>query len=176
MLGFAGNFLSAYIPYKVWRAIDSDVVSVHSWKQIGLYVWSAVLSCLSCALMLGFGLSAFVGQWYGEIIAGIFFNNLTFSLALGLPVLIVLTSTDFGLGIWVTLRVRRGVRFSMPGPIPNRFSAVICIVSTAIMGITFFMVQRGMNPAGSALLNVMALLSMLCVIVLCLMQGKEADV
>ena len=176
VLGFVGNFLSAYIPYKVWRAIDSDVVSVHSWRQIGLYVWAAALSCLSCALMLGFGLSVFFGQWYGEIVAGIFFNNLTFSLALGLPVLIVLTSTDFGLGIWVTLRVRRGVRFSMPGPIPNRFSAVICIVSTAIMGITFFMVQSGMNPAGSALLNVMALLSMLCVIVLCLMQGKEADV
>ena len=176
VLGFVGNFLSAYIPYKVWRAIDSDVVSVHSWRQIGLYVWSTVLSCLSCALMLGFGLSVFFGQWYGEIVAGIFFNNLTFSLALGLPVLIVLTSTDFGLGIWVTLRVRRGVRFAMPGPVPNRFSVAICCMSTAVMGITFFMVQRGMNPGGSPLLNVMAFLSMLCVIVLCLMQGKEADV
>ena len=176
VLGVVGNFLSAYIPYKVWRAIDSDVVSVHSWRQIGLYVWSTVLSCLSCALMLGFGLSVFFGQWYGEIVAGIFFNNLTFSLALGLPVLIVLTSTDFGLGIWVTLRVRRGVRFAMPGPVPNRFSVAICCMSTAVMGITFFMVQRGMNPGGSPLLNVMAFLSMLCVIVLCLMQGKEADV
>ena len=152
------------------------MVSVHSWRQIGLYVWSTVLSCLSCALMLGFGLSVFFGQWYGEIVAGIFFNNLTFSLALGLPVLIVLTSTDFGLGIWVTLRVRRGVRFAMPGPVPNRFSVAICCMSTAVMGITFFMVQRGMNPGGSPLLNVMAFLSMLCVIVLCLMQGKEADV
>ena len=176
VLGFAGNFLSAYIPYKVWRAIDSDAVSVHSWRQIGLYVWSALLSCLSCALMLGFGLRVFSGEWYGEIVGGIFFNNLTFSLALGLPVLIVLTSTDFGLGVWVTLRVHRGARVFMPGPLPNRYSTAICCVSTAVMGITFFMVQSGMNPGGSPLLRVMALLSMVCVIVLCLMQGKEANV
>ena len=176
VLGFVANFLSAYIPYKVWRAIDSDVVSVHSWRQIGLYVWAAVLSCVSCALMLGFGLSVFFGEWYGEIVGGIFINNLTFSLALGLPVLIVLTSTDFGLGVWVTLRVRRGAKAFMPGFIPNKYSAAVCCAATAVMGITFIMVLRGMNPGENLLLNVMALLSMLCVIVLCLMQGKEANV
>ena len=176
VLGFVANFLSAYIPYKVWRAIDSDVVSVHSWRQIGLYVWAAALSCISCALMLGFGLSVFFGEWYGEIVGGIFINNLTFSMALGLPVLIVLTSTDFGLGVWVTLRVRRGARTFMPGFIPNKYSAAVCCASTVVMGITFIMVLIGMNPGGSLLLNVMALLSMVCVIVLCLMQGKEANV
>ena len=176
VLGVVGNFLSAYIPYKVWRAIDSDVVYVHSWRQIGLYIWAAALSCISCALMLGFGLSVFFGEWYGEIVGGIFFNNLTFILALGLPVLIVLTSTDFGLGVWVTLRVRCGARNFMPGFIPNKYSAAVCCVSTAVMGITFFMVLRGMNPGGSLLLDVRALLSMVCVVLMCMMQGKEANV
>ena len=176
VLGFVGNFLSAYIPYKVWRSIDGDVVSVHSWRQIGLYVWAALLSCISCALMLGFGLNVFFGEWYGDIVGGIFFNNLTFSLALGLPVLIVLTSTDFGLGVWVTLRMRRSTKGAMPGFIPNKYSAAVCCVSTLVMGVTFSMVLRGMNPEESPALRIMALISMICVVVLCLMQGKEANV
>ena len=176
LLGFIGNFLSAYIPYKVWRAIDSDVVSVHTWRKIGLYFWSALLSCMSCALMLGFGLKLVSGRWYGEIVGGIFFNNLIFTMALGLPVLIVLTSTDFGLGIWVTLQMRPGTRVTMSGLIPNKYAAAVCGLSTLAMGITFFLVLSGRNPDGSLILKVMAMLSALCVIALCLMQGKEANV
>ena len=176
LLGFIGNFLSAYIPYKVWRAIDSDVVSVHTWRKIGLYFWSALLSCMSCALMLGFGLRLVSGRWYGEIVGGIFINNLIFTMALGLPVLIVLTSTDFGLGIWVTLQMRPGTRVTMSGLIPNKYAAAVCGLSTLAMGITFFLVLSGRNPDGSLILKVMAMLSALCVIALCLMQGKEANV
>ena len=176
LLGFIGNFLSAYIPYKVWRAIDSDVVSVHTWRKIGLYFWSALLSCMSCALMLGFGLRLVSGRWYGEIVGGIFINNLIFTMALGLPVLIVLTSTDFGLGIWVTLQMRPGTRVTMSGLIPNKYAAAVCGLSTLAMGITFFLVLSGRNPDGSLILKAMAMVSALCVIALCLMQGKEANV
>lgn len=176
LLGFAANFLSAFIPYKVWRAIESDTVSVHSWKKLGLYVWTAILSCLSCALMLGFGLFVFYGQWYEDLVSGIFFNNLIFSMALGLSVLIVLTSTDFGLGVWVSIQMRKGKGVRMPGPIPSRYAGAVCFLSTIIMGVTFFMVQYGMDPGGNPVLLFMALLSALCVVALCLMHGKETDI
>ena len=83
------------------------MVNVHTWKKIGLFAWSAVLSCLACALFLGFGLEVVFGQYYEGIVTGIFINNLTFTMALGFPVLIVLTSSDFGLGAWVTLQLCR---------------------------------------------------------------------
>ena len=108
VLGFIANFLSAYIPYKTWRAMAGDVVNVHTWKKIGLFAWSAVISCMACALFLGFGLEVFFKQQFLDLVPLIFFNNLTFTIALGFPVLIVLTSSDFGLGAWVTLRLRSG--------------------------------------------------------------------
>ena len=176
VLGFIANFLSAIIPYKIWRAMDGDVVDVHSWKKIGLFVWSAVLSCLSCALFLGFGLEVFFGQLYEGIVAAIFFNNLTFTMALGFPVLIVLTSSDFGLGAWVTLRLRRSGPLRMPGPVPNRWAPAVCLADTIVMGITFFLIRRGAGFAGSPIVMIMGALSMACIVLTCLLQGKEADV
>ena len=176
VLGVVGNFLLAYIPYKVWRAIYGDTVCVHSWRQIGLYVWTGVLSCLSCALILGFGLELITGEWYKEVVSGIFFNNITFTMALGLPVLIVLTSVDFGLGMWVTLQLGKFGRIKMRGPIPNKFAVVICCVDTVVLGTAYAMVQGGYSPNTSPVMKILAVLVVACVVVTCLMEGKEADV
>ena len=176
VLGVIGNFLLAYIPYKVWRAIYGDTVCVHSWRQIGLYVWTGVLSCLSCALILGFGLELITGEWYKEVVSGIFFNNITFTMALGLPVLIVLTSLDFGLGMWVTLRLGKFGRIKMRGLIPNRFALAICCVDTIVWGAAFAMVQSGYGPNTSLIMKILEILVVVCVAVTCLMEGKEADI
>ena len=176
VLGVIGNFLLAYIPYKVWRAIYGDTVCVHSWRQIGMYVWTGVLSCLSCALILGFGLELITGEWYKEVVFGIFFNNITFTMALGLPVLIVLTSVDFGLGMWVTLQLGKFGRIKMRGPIPNKFAVAICCVDTVVMGAAFAMVQSGYGPNTSPIMKIMAVLVAVCVVITCLMEGKEADI
>ena len=178
VMGFIGNFALAYIPYKVWRAMDGDAVCVHSWRQIGLYVWSVVLSCMFCALLLGFGLETIFGQYYSDVIPAIFFNNLTFSIAFGLPVLIVLTSMDFGLGIWATLMLRMPGNFKMPGLIPNRFAAAVCCVDTAVLAAAFVMTRRGMNAGagGSPVMKVMAVLTVVCAVATCLIEGKEAAV
>ena len=176
VLGVIGNFLLAYIPYKVWRAIYGDTVCVHSWRQIGMYVWTGVLSCLSCALILGFGLELITGEWYKEVVFGIFFNNITFTMALGLPVLIVLTSVDFGLGMWVTLQLGKFGRIKMRGPIPNKFAVAICCVDTVVLGAAFAMAQSGYSPNTSPIMKIMAILVVACVAVTCLMEGKEADI
>ena len=176
VLGFIANFLVSYIPYKIWRAIDGDVVDVHSWKKIGLFVWSVVLSCLSCALFLGFGLEVIFGQQYPGLISIIFFNNLTFTMALGFPVLIVLTSSDFGLGAWVTLQLRKSGPQRMAGLVPNQWAPAICLADTVVMGITFFLVRSSGGFTDNPLLMTMGELSLACIIVTCLMQGREANV
>ncbi len=175
VLGFIANFLVAYIPYKIWRALAGDVVDVHSWKKIGLFVWSAVLGCLSCALFLGFALEVVFGQLYEGIVTGIFINNFIFTMALGFPVLIVLTSSDFGLGAWVTLQLRKSGPLRMTGLVSNKWALAICIMDTAVMGIAFFLSRRA-GFTGNPLLMIMGVLSMACIIVTCLMQGREANV
>lgn len=173
-LGVVGNFMLAFIPYKVWRAVDGDSVSVHSWRQIGLFVWSAALSCMFCALLLGFGLETVFGQYYPELISVTFFNNLVFTIAFGLPVLIVLTSTDFGLGIWVTRMLRMPGNFRMPGLIPNRFAAAVCFIDTVVLGAAYMLARQGMSLGSSPLMKVLAVLTVACAAATCLIGGKEA--
>ena len=173
-LGVVGNFMLAFIPYKVWRAMDGDSVSVHRWRQIGLFVWSAALSCMFCALLLGFGLETVFGQYYPELISVTFFNNLVFTIAFGLPVLIVLTSTDFGLGIWVTRMLRIPDNFRMPGLIPNRFAAAVCFIDTVVLGAAFVLARQGMSLGSNPLMKVLAVLTVACAVATCLIGGKEA--
>ena len=175
VLGAIGNFALAFIPYKVWRAMEGDAVCVHSWKQIGLFVWSAALGCMFCALLLGFGLETVFGQYYADLIPVAFFNNLTFTIAFGLPVLIVLTSMDFGLGIWATLMLRMPGNFRMPGLIPNRFATAVCCVDTVVLAAAYVMARRGLSVGGSPLMKVMAVLAMACAVATCLIEGKEAN-
>ena len=147
-----------------------------SWKQIGLFVWSAALGCMFCALLLGFGLETVFGQYYAELIPVAFFNNLTFTIAFGLPVLIVLTSMDFGLGIWATLMLRMPGNFKMPGIIPSRFATAVCCVDTVVLAVTYVMARRGLSVGGSPLMKVLAVLAAVCAVATCLMEGKEAKV
>ena len=176
VLGFIANFLSAYIPYKTWRAMAGDVVNVHTWKKIGLFFWSAVISCMACALFLGFGLEVFFKQQFLDLVPLIFFNNLTFTIALGFPVLIVLTSSDFGLGAWVTLRLHSSGPLRMRGLVSNQWAPAICLADTVIMGATFLMIRRGVGFTGNPLMMVLGVLSIACILLTCMLQGKEADV
>lgn len=175
-LGVVGNFMLAFIPYKVWRAVDGDSVSVHRWRQIGLFIWSAALSCMFCALLLGFGLETVFGQYYPELISVTFFNNLIFTIAFGLPVTIVLTSTDFGLGIWVTRMLRMPGKFRMPGLIPNRFATAVCILDTVVLGTAYVLARQGMSLSSSPLMKFLAVLTVLCAAATCLIRGREAKV
>ena len=176
VLGAVGNFALAFIPYKVWRAMDGDAVSVHSWRQIGLFVWSAALGCMFCALFLGFGLEGFFGQYYADLIPVAFFNNFIFTIAFGLPVLIVLTSMDFGLGIWATLMLRMPGNFKMPGLIPNRFAPVVCCVDTVVLAVAYVMARRGMSLGSSPVMKLLAAMAVACAAATCLVEGREAKV
>ena len=97
-------------------------------------------------------------------------------MALGFPVLIVLTSSDFGLGNWVTLQLRKSGPQRMAGLVPNRWAPAICLADTVVMGVTFFLTRRAGGFAGDPLRMILGVLSLACIIVTCLMQGREANV
>lgn len=56
IFGFIGNFLIAYVPYKLWRALTSQKPDMRSVKKVLLFMGLAALSCCLCGLVIGWGL------------------------------------------------------------------------------------------------------------------------
>ena len=97
ILGLFANFVAAYLPFKLWHLLKKEEPNVHTWKNIGTYVFLSAISALTAACMLGFGLYYFFGPWIDTIYRYVLFNNFGFSVALGLPLFIVLTSDSVNL-------------------------------------------------------------------------------
>lgn len=94
LLGLGSNMLAAYIPYRLWHIYSEEAPNVHTTRNILLYVMISFVAALAVAWSLCFGLYYCFGQWMEQIYTYIFFNNLGFSITLGLPVFIILTSDE----------------------------------------------------------------------------------
>lgn len=95
VLGFVGNFIAAYLPYKLWHILNSnEAPNAKSYKNIGFYVLISAIASLSTGIFIACGLDVFFGYWSQELLTIICLNDFFFPLLLGLPVLIVLTCED----------------------------------------------------------------------------------
>lgn len=94
ILGLAGNFCAAFVPYRLWHIYSLDAPNVHKGKNILLYIQISLSAALTVAWICGFGLYYVFGLWIESIYTYIFFNNLGFSIVLGLPLFIMLTSRE----------------------------------------------------------------------------------
>jgi energy-coupling factor transport system substrate-specific component len=56
IFGFAGNLLLGYIPYKLWSTVTADEPDLRSLRKFSLFVGLAVLACVICGLVIGWGL------------------------------------------------------------------------------------------------------------------------
>ena len=92
ILGVIGNFLAAFLPWRLWYLYRAEQPNVHSYKNLALYAWLSLISALTVAWFLSFGLELFFGLWIESIYRYVLYNNFAFSLGLGLPIFIVLTS------------------------------------------------------------------------------------
>lgn len=97
VLGLIGNFFAAYLPYRLWYLSGGDAPNVHTYQNIARYLLVSYNGALTVAWFLGFGLELFFGMWMKTIYLSVFFNNFGFSVVLGLPFLIVLTSEGVNL-------------------------------------------------------------------------------
>jgi energy-coupling factor transport system substrate-specific component len=83
--GFWGNFLAAYLPYKIWQNRPLQPLQGH-W---GRFLIAALSGGMSCALIVGFGLELFKLLPFSIIALAVFFNNTIIALFLG-PLLLKL--------------------------------------------------------------------------------------
>ncbi len=81
--GFWGNFLAAYLPYKMWQ--NRPLSQIH--RQAPRFVAAVLLGALSCALVIGFGVELFKLLPFVIIAPAVLLNNGLISLVLG-PVLL----------------------------------------------------------------------------------------
>jgi len=79
LFGFWGNFLAAYLPYKMWQYRPLSQLSQHLPRFFG----AVLLGALSCALVVGFGLEIFKLLPFSVIAVAVLVNNGLVSLVLG---------------------------------------------------------------------------------------------
>lgn len=92
VLGFFGNMAGAYLPYRLWHIYSDEQPNLHKNINILKYIFISFLTALSVSWFLGFGLFYFFGTWIEEVYTYVLFNNFGFSVGLGMPLFIMLSS------------------------------------------------------------------------------------
>ncbi len=134
LLGFIGNFMAAWIPYRLWHLFSKEQPNLHSGKNILRYCLICLSGAMTVAWILSFGLYWMQGTWIKQIYTYVFFNNIGFSIGLGMPVLIILTSDSVGMeGCGAPKRYlfleKDGCRMA----IPLIYSGIMCLLWAAVI-------------------------------------------
>lgn len=96
ILGFLGNFISAYLPYRLWYLYTENEPDVHSFRKLGLYIWVTFVAAVAASWMIATGVWLIFQEWIRGFSLIIFMNDMVFPVLFGLPVFIVLTSDSVG--------------------------------------------------------------------------------
>ncbi len=91
-IGVIGNFLAAYLPYRLWSLFSDEEPNLHSGRNIAKYCMISAICAMTVSWILTFGLYILQGVWMEQIYVYVFFNNVGFSVGLGMPLFIILTS------------------------------------------------------------------------------------
>ncbi|AZV56595.2 ECF transporter S component [Clostridium sp. AWRP] len=102
VFGVLGNFTAAYLPYKIWYMNgNKELPNVKTNKNILRFIIIAIVSSLSVAVILSCGLDILNELWGKSIFLIVFLNDFGFSLFLGMPVFIVLTSEQLNISFTI---------------------------------------------------------------------------
>lgn len=93
--GFIGNFMFAYVPYKIWSNLgvlgkDEQEPDLKSGKKIGMFVLVGFLGSAACALVIAWGLELLGMVPFGALASIITINNFIPSVVLGIPIGLIL--------------------------------------------------------------------------------------
>ena len=77
--GFWGNFLAAYLTYKLWG--DRSLGELG--RQLPRFISAVVLGAWACALVIGFGVELFKLLPFSVIAVAVFINNVLIAVILG---------------------------------------------------------------------------------------------
>jgi energy-coupling factor transport system substrate-specific component len=96
LFGFVGNFLFAYVPYKLWNKFglvskdDENPLELKDGKKIANYVIVGILGSMACALFIGWGLDLLKMVPFAALGVIIALNNSIPTIVLGIPLMLVL--------------------------------------------------------------------------------------
>ena len=90
VFGVIGNFLLAYVPYRMWRALRGDRPADGAPGQLGWTALCAVAGALCCAVVIGTGVAALNLVPYGVLTSAITLNNGVIGTAVTLILLPIL--------------------------------------------------------------------------------------
>lgn len=100
VLGFIGNFIAAYLPYRIWHINgNGGSPNVKTYKNLAGFALISFVSALCVAVVIALGLDIMKMANAKSLLQIIFLNDLGFSLLLGMPVFIVLTSGEFNIKV-----------------------------------------------------------------------------
>lgn len=156
ILGFFANAISAYLPYRLWHIYSNEQPNFHKNINILKYVLICVSAGTTGAWILGFGLHYFFGQWIEVIYTYVVYNNIGFSIFLGLPVFIILSSDSINIPC-----VPRPKRFIC---LKNKkLQTILPIVYTVLMLVIFVgVVGLDCTPQTDAWMTVLSVISAVC--------------
>ena len=168
LLGVVGNFMAAYIPYRIWHAVSKDKPNVHTCKNILIYIWSAYVGALVCAWILGFGLELFFSLWIDTIYKYVFLNNFGFSVALGLPVFILATSDSIHLEIHEPKITKNPLSLKA-----GRWLLPVLVILTIMLTGNLIGVYMGYHLSTNPIMGIMSIITVVCLICMFILPVKK---
>ena len=95
IFGFIGNFMFAYVPYKLWTNLgilkeDELEPDLKSGKKIMMFVLVSFLGAAACALVIAWGLEVLGMVPFAALASIITLNNVIPSIVLGIPIGLIL--------------------------------------------------------------------------------------
>lgn len=167
ILGVVGNFMAAYIPYRAWYAISRKEPHMHTWKNLSIFLWVACLGTLACAWILGLGLELFFGIWIDTVYKYVLLNNIGFSIVLGLPILILLTSNSVNIPIHTPKPGKHAIYI-------NRKTMIgILIAETIVLLLVMIGIYLGYHLSNSIAMWILSGIAAVLMICICIFKGRD---
>jgi len=90
LFGLLGNFLFAYLPYRVWVMVKGFEPPRGSWAEVPLLILAVFIGSAACAVVIGFGLDLLGLVPYMILTTVIVINNTVIGIVLGIPLVTLL--------------------------------------------------------------------------------------
>lgn len=173
-IGFLGNFLMAYIPYKIWNMLAGRKLHVHSVKRLLLFIGAAFMGCLTCSWALSYGM-ALLDRPRDDLFLITFMNNMIFTLSLGMSIYIVVTSE----------KLKTGFPYEEMSIIPDVFKirerkdykkigSILVAADAVVLLLIFIGSINDLHIDNSLLMRITAILATLTTLGLCFFPLRKA--
>jgi energy-coupling factor transport system substrate-specific component len=156
ILGFVGNFIAAWLPYKLWHISGKrETPNLKSNKNIVKYILIAAVAAIATAILIACGLDMLFDMWIPRMFWIILINDFGFPILFGLPLLIVLTTEDSKIEVTIPedIAISEAIKAGQgKGPISLKYALLLTLLVSEICLV--LMIALGMQMSASPLMYV----------------------